>query len=69
MRKNSHGKILRWEPKEQYLSTVLKSCPYVKTQFPLHCVCVFQIIIIIMANPFFITHISHNIQSSCFENK
>ena len=26
MRKNSHGKILREKPKEQYLSTVPKSC-------------------------------------------
>ena len=69
MRKNSHGKILRGKPKEQHLNIVPKSCSYVKTQFPLHCVCIFQIIIIIMANPFFITHISHNIQSSCFENK
>ena len=69
MRKNSHGKILRGKPKEQHLNIVHKSCSYVKTQFPLHCVCVFQIIIIIMVNTFFITHISHNIQSSCFENK
>ena len=69
MRKNSHGKILRGKPKKQHLSIVPKSCSYVKTQFPLHCVCVFQIIIIIIVNPFFITHISHNIQSSCFENK
>ena len=26
MRKNPHDRILREEPKEQYLSTVLKSC-------------------------------------------
>ena len=26
MRKNPHGKILKGEPKEQYLSTVPKSC-------------------------------------------
>ena len=26
MRKNPHGRILRGKPKEQYLSTILKSC-------------------------------------------
>ena len=26
MRKNSHGKILRGEPKEQHITTVPKSC-------------------------------------------
>ena len=26
MRKNSHSRILREKPKEQYLSTVFKSC-------------------------------------------
>ena len=26
MRKNSHGRILKGEPKEQHLSTVPKSC-------------------------------------------
>ena len=30
MRKNSHGKILRGELKEQHLSTVPISCPYKK---------------------------------------
>ena len=28
MRKNPHGRILKREPKEQYLSTVLRSCSY-----------------------------------------
>ena len=28
MRKNPHGKILKWELKEQHLSTVPKSCSY-----------------------------------------
>ena len=28
MRKNPHGKILREEPEEQYLSTIPKSCPF-----------------------------------------
>ena len=27
MKKNPHGKILRWEPKKQHLSTVSKSYP------------------------------------------
>ena len=27
MKKNSHGRILRNEPKEQYLNTITKSCP------------------------------------------
>ena len=26
MRKNPHGKILKWEPKEQHLNIVHKSC-------------------------------------------
>ena len=30
MRKNPYGKILKWEPKEQYLSTVPKSCSFIK---------------------------------------
>ena len=30
MRKNSHGKILRGELKEQHLSIVPISCPYIK---------------------------------------
>ena len=29
MRKNPHEKILREEPKEQYLITVPKSCPFI----------------------------------------
>ena len=29
MRKNSHGRILRGEPKEQYLIIVPKSYPYI----------------------------------------
>ena len=36
MRKNPHGKILRGEPKEQYLSTVLKSCPYWNIKSPVN---------------------------------
>ena len=28
MRKNLHGGILKMEPKEQHLNTVLKSCSY-----------------------------------------
>ena len=28
MRKNSHGKILRGEPKKQHLSAVPKFCPF-----------------------------------------
>ena len=27
MRKKSHDKILKWESKEQHLSTIFKSCP------------------------------------------
>ena len=30
-KKNPHGRILRGEPMEQYLSTVPKSCPYMNT--------------------------------------
>ena len=29
MRKNSHGKILKEEPKEQHLIIIPKSCPYI----------------------------------------
>ena len=29
MRKNSYGKILKEEPKKQYLSNVPKSCSYI----------------------------------------
>ena len=34
MRENSHGRILRREPKEQYLSTVPKICPIIFTLYP-----------------------------------
>jgi len=34
MRKNSHGRILREEPKEQHLSTVPKSFPTEKLMYP-----------------------------------
>ena len=30
MRKNPHDRILKWEPNEQHLSTVPKSCPFLK---------------------------------------
>ena len=29
MRKNPHGRILKWELKEQHLNTVPKSCSYI----------------------------------------
>ena len=29
MRKNSHDRILKMEPKEHHLSTVLKSCSFI----------------------------------------
>ena len=31
MRKNPHDKILKWEPKEQHLSTIPKSCPSIES--------------------------------------
>ena len=30
MRKNPYSRILKWEPKEQYISTILKSCSITK---------------------------------------
>ena len=44
MRKNPHGKILKMKLKEQYISTVPKSCPnkYIqryKHQFVTPCIC------------------------------
>ena len=30
MRKNSHGRILKREPKEQHLSTIPKFCPFLE---------------------------------------
>ena len=39
MRKNPHDRISKLEPKEQYLSTVLKSC---STSFILFKLCLYQ---------------------------
>ena len=33
MRKNSYDRILKGEPKEQYLSTVPKSCSFINIDF------------------------------------